>query len=321
MLRGETSPDELGARAASERRASNYRLLSPSRLLFGLRPRVRVLRVSHWLRFGNSVKQLINVFLVADQLNAEQIQFPQPHPFFASVRAGNFNLSWGTAKPTSPALEGEFFNSKAFRLKGKASNIARVVIELVRPMLAETLRSPDPRVQDSDLVLHFRGGDVFRQTMRPHPLYAQPPLSFYLSVVEREGPNRVWLVFEDRSNPCVEAAASELKRQGYPVILQSGTLAEDIRVLLSATRFASARGTFGEMIAHLSHRLQRAYFFERPRLEVLRRLGIEAILAKDVGGEFTSKLLSNNWEASPEQQAMLLSYPANKLSFELPSLV
>jgi len=261
---------------------------------------------------------LINVFQVAEALGARAVQFAEPHPFFLGERAGNFDLIWDSAPSPLPTLEGEFFNARTFRLEQTASGVARVFAELVRPMLARPLRTPDPRVVGSDLVLHFRAGDVFRQSKLPHPGYGQPPLSFYLTVVEREQPARVWLVYEDRSNPCIEATEVALKARGVEVLMQSATLTEDLQVMLSATRMASGRGSFGEMIAHLSGRLRRAYFFERGgSVHALQHLGVEVTVARDANGEFKSKLLSNNWVASSEQRTLLLSYPAEKLSFEV----
>jgi len=157
---------------------------------------------------------------------------------------------------------------------------------------------------------------VFR---KPHPSYAQPPLSYYIAAVDREQPTRVWLVFEDRSNPCIEAAEAALRHRGIEVLLQSGSLADDLRLLMSATCLVGGRGSFAYMIAHLSGRLRRAYFFERGGMEALRELGIAVIIARDADHEFKAKLLNNNWIASPEQRALMLSYPADNLAFKIQS--
>ena len=187
------------------------------------------------------------------------------HPFFEGGRAGDFELIWADNLSLLPTLEGEFFNVRAFRLKSSAPEMARVFTELVRPLLVARLREPDLRVRRDDLVLHFRAGDIFRQTRPPHPGYGQPPLSYYLAAVEREQPARVWLVFEDRSNPCIDAAEAALRKRGVEVLLQSGTLEEDLRLLLSASRLVAGRGSFAHMVAHLSERLRKAYFFEQGR--------------------------------------------------------
>jgi hypothetical protein len=309
MLRGMSSLPEAS-------RGDKHRILNPNKVLFRRRPSIDVVRLSYWLHFGNAVQQLKNAFQVAEKLGARTLQFLQPHPFFEGERSGHFELIWGNAPCTSPALEGEFFNAKTFRLGATAFADARVYAELLRPMLNETLRTPDPRIAGDDLVLHFRAGDIFRQSKPPNPRYGQPPLSFYLEVVDREQPSRVWLVFQDRSNPCIDAAEAAIRQRGIQVNVQSGALADDLRLMLSAPRLVLGRGSFGHMVAHLSGRLEKAYFFERSCMEQLRHLGVEVVVARDVDGEFKSKLLKNNWSASAEQRSLMLSYPTGKLSFE-----
>jgi hypothetical protein len=309
MLRGKLLMPEA-------RRGNKYRLLNPRPLLFQLRPKINVLRVPYWKRFGNAIQQLRNAFRVAEALGAETVQFVQQHPFFEGGQAGDFELIWGDNPSLLPTLEGEFFNVSTFRLRTSEPDMARVFTEFVRPLLVAHLREPDLRVRRDDLVLHFRAGDIFRQTRPPSPKYGQPPLSYYLAAVEREQPARVWLVFEDRGNPCVDAAEAALRERGVEVLLQSGTLEEDLRLLLSASRLAAGRGSFAHMVAHLSERLHKAYFFETGDMGVLRELGVEVIIGKDADGEFRTKLLNNNWARSAEQQALMISYPADKLGFE-----
>jgi hypothetical protein len=94
-------------------------------------------------------------------------------------------------------------------------------------------------------------------------------------------------------------------------------LADDLRVLMSARRIVAGRGTFIHMTAHLSERLQKLYIFEHGahRMQPLRELGVEVILARDIGDEYKARLLNGNWTGSTAQRALMLSYPAEKLRF------
>jgi len=239
----------------------------------------------------------------------------QLHPFFEGGRVGDLELIWGDNLSIVPTLEGEFFNVMAFCLKSSAPEMARVFTESVRPLLVARLREPDRRITREDLVLHFRAGDIFRQTRPPNPGYGQPPLSYYLAAVDREQPARVWLVFEDRGNPCIDAAEGALRKRGVEVLLQSGTLEEDLRLLLSASRLVAGIGSLAHMVAHLSERLRKVYFFGKVNVEVLHELGVEVIVGRDADGEFRTKLLNSNWIGSAEQRALMISYPADKLAF------
>jgi hypothetical protein len=308
MLRGRLLSSEA-------RRGNHYRLLNPYTLLFMRRPKVDVVRLPYWLRLGNAIRQLRNALQVAEKLGARTIQFVESHPLLEGSRVGNFELVWGDCYCTTPTLEGEFFNAKTFRLKSSAPEIARVFTDLVRPLLAAPIRESDPRLRPDDLVLHFRAGDIFGPSKPSILNYGQPPLSYYLAAVDRERPSRVWLVYEDRNNPCIADAEAALQSRGIKVLLQSGSLEEDVRLLLSASQLVAGRGSFAFMVAHLSKRLRKAYFFHQGNMEALCKLGVEVIIASDTDGEFKTKLLQNNWVCSAEQQSLMISYSSDKLEF------
>ena len=294
-----------------------YRLLRSRPLLFQINPKVDVLRVAGWFRFGNSVMQLRNVIYVAERWGARAIEASKSHPFFVGESAGPIALSWGVKKVgLAPTLQGRFFRLQEFDLSLSASDEARIFRDYVRPMVRPEFRIPDMRVRPDDLILHFRAGDVFTEEV--HPGYGQPPLSYYLAAVEREQPARAWLVYEDRSNPCIDAAEAALRQRGIDVVLQSGTLDEDLRILMSARRIVAGRGTFVHMVSHLSDTLNRVYFFEWGQPASLRRLGIQVVKSTDAHGEFKAALLSRNWRNAPGQRALMLSYPADRLAFTLP---
>jgi hypothetical protein len=291
-----------------------YRLLRARPLLLQINPKVDVLRIAGWFRFGNSVIQLRNAIYVAERLGARAIEASESHSFFAGDRAGRIALSWGVRKAgLAPTLQGRFFKLDDFDLSLDADDAARIFRHHVRPLVRPEFRIPDMRVRPDDLVLHFRAGDVFSGEV--HPGYGQPPLSFYLAAVEREQPARVWLVYEDRGNPCIDAAETALRQRGLDVVVQSGTLDDDLRVLLSARRIVAGRGSFVHMVSHLSDCLTKIYFFERGPCDSLRRLGIQVVNSTDAHGEFKAGLLSLNWRNAPEQRALMLSYPAERVAF------
>jgi hypothetical protein len=300
---------------------------------YSLQPEIKALRIARWYRFGNSVIQLRNALYLAEKLNVQIIEFAQPHPFFMSNRVGGYQFVHVDRRPRRLTIEGSFFMLDAFHLSIDVTARSRLFKQYIRPLLTRQVSDADPRVNSEDLVLHFRAGDVFRQSKPPNPdygqpplsfylaNYGQPPLSFYLAVVEREKPGRVWLVFEDRGNPCVDAVESALRERGIEVMLQSASLADDLRLLLSARRLVASRGSFVHMIAHLSVRLRKVYFFEPMYFfddmedRVLPELGVEVVKVSDAQGEFKAKVL-RQWSGLSEQRALILSYPGEKLKIE-----
>ena len=313
LFRGQRGADIYGGSGA-------YRLTGANALLRQQNHRLDVLRVVSFAKFGNAVRQLRNVFAVALAYGARRIEFPNPTPYFFGNRVGKFDLAWrltrqAPGQPEAPGLDGRFYYLDALGLKPGPQEQEEIIRRYVRPLMAPELKQLHPEVRDDDIVLHFRGGDVFGATgTYIHREYGQPPVGFYLAAVEREKPSRVWLVYEDRANPGVDAVEAALRARGIAVIAQSGTLDADLRVLLSATRLVAGIGSFVPSVAALSTRAKRLYLFGGS-IPTLQRLGITVIEGRDVRGDYRRAVRSGNWTASAEQRALMLSYPADALDF------
>ena len=279
---------------------------------------IDMLRVSEWKRFGNAVRQLKNVFLAARRYEVSSVEFPSPHPFFSGSVAGPFRLTWtalGRA-PVPKGLEGEFFSLLGLGFRPTPEQEAGVLKEIVRPLLVPQMKADPPALEDVDMVLHFRGGDVFKPPIghAPHRGYGQPPLAYYLAAVAREKPSRVRLVFQDRNNPTVAAAEAVLRTRGIDVLMQSSSLGADLRVLLNARCLVGSFGSFCQGIAALSTRVQRFYQFGPP-IPALRLLGIHLVEGVDEPGDYRRAVASNNWAATPAQLALMTEYAEEAIRF------
>jgi hypothetical protein len=294
-----------------------YRVVNPAR--YFLRPSAAIdsLEVAEWLRFGNSIQQLIHVFALAERYGVRRILLPGRHLFFHGERAGDVSLSWDgeRRRPVGLALSGYFLHMRALMPPLDAGTEHRIAERQVRPLLARDLLRADPRVGADDLVMHLRGGDAF-DPVDVKPGYWQPPLAYYLAAFEHSRPRRVWLVFEDRQNPVVAGAEEALRLRGAEVIVQSGRLIDDLRVLLSARRLVASIGTFLPAVAVLSPRLEIFYQFSRHPSRVLEMKGIQVLRAYDTTGQFTAQVAAN-WGARPEQLAMMMGYPVDGIRIEV----
>jgi hypothetical protein len=309
LFEGRVAIDNSGGSGA-------FRVRSAATHFFRRSTSIAFVRLANWLRFGNAFRQLTNLFFAAESYGVRTVEFRSRHPLFQASRLGPFTLRW--QRPTlhlgGVGLEGDFFYLDALGLKPTIDDEAKIAKAYLRDLLSPSLRTPTPRVGENDLVLHFRAGDVFGPGFI-HPLYGQPPLAYYLAAVERERPARAWLVYESRANPCVNAVEARLRAAGVPVEIQSGTLEQDLSVLLSARRLVAGRGSFCDAVAALSERLERLYLFGTTNT-VLRKLGIGIVRADDVPGDYTSFVLSGNWAASPRQLLMMLQYDKAHLRFD-----
>ena len=311
LLRGELAVNRLGGTGA-------YRILAPQHILQGGQPHFEVLRVTTFGRFGNAVRRLRNVIAFARRYGVPRVEFVQRHELFGGDHIRELSLGWSfplepPAEQQTPGIIGDFYVLHAFGFDTAPAEEAEIIRDYVRPLLSPRLRTPRWDVADDDLVLHFRSGDIFKPQAN-HPAYGQPPASYYLSAVAREKPRRVWLVYEDRRNPTVDAVEATLRAHGVTVFAQSTTLEGDMHVLLSARRIVAGIGTFVPAIASLSDRLRQLTSFEPP-IEALRELGITQISGSDREGTYRAAILSNNWRNSPEQREIMLSYPPGALQF------
>jgi hypothetical protein len=292
-----------------------YRVLNPAWYFVRPSAAIGTLQVAEWLRFGNSVLQLINVFALAERYAVRRIRLPSQHLFYQSTGIGDVMLHWdGERRASDLALSGYFLHTRALMPPLDAGTERSIVDRCVRPLLTQDLLHSDPRVGADDLVMHFRGGDAF-DSEDIKPGYWQPPLAYYLAVFEHDCPRRVWLVFEDRRNPTVAGIEEALRLRGVEVIVQSGTLLEDLRVLLSARRLVASVGTFVPMAALLSPKLETFYQFSRHPNPVLALKGVRVVSAYDAKGEFMATVAAK-WGARSEDLAMMMSYPVDGIRLE-----
>lgn len=112
----------------------------------------------------------------------------------------------------------------------------------------------------SEVVLHMRSGDVMTNHSRSG-VYPQPPCSFYEKVILTGNSGApfpdVRIVTEsDRRNPCLEYLN---ERFGGKVVVQSGSLQQDVCTIVNARNLVSSFGTFVPALALLNTKLDRLY--------------------------------------------------------------
>lgn len=171
-----------------------------------------------------------------------------------------------------------------------------------------------PTLAPDHLVIHLRGGDVFGP--RKPASYGQPPLSFYTLILESEEWSAVTIVHEDSVNPVLPGILEAAAQRKIPVFQQSGSVYDDVAVLLTARRLVAGRGTFVPAIAGLSRAVERVYYFENKFSVFPARHDVEIVRVADANGDYVRNVLSHNWSNSPEQRALMLDYPVSSLVIE-----
>ena len=264
--------------------------------------------------FGNAVAQLKHVGFICELTGAHILQAHDPgQRFLPEIEQGLV-----LADRTAPTGEGEevtmrgiFYYAEALSISLQPEDHVRLVKKFVRPILRPSFLEQDPRISPDDMIMHFRSGDIMRGE-HINGGYGQPPVSFYIKAAALSGARRFWLIYQDDANPAVALVEKHLKREGFTVFKQSSSLENDCRVILSASQFACAYGTFGLALAEISTNLRNLYTFsefDRYPLEVFKATQVKVTRIEDGEGIYTRACMSSNWQASTVQLGLLRSYP------------
>lgn len=108
-------------------------------------------------------------------------------------------------------------------------------------------------LNENDLYIHIRSGDVFIK--HPNRYLGQPPLNYYLDIINSRKWNKIHVIAENDNNPCVK----ELSKRGY--VFSKGSLHHDMSLLVNAVNLVVGPGSFGQAIALLSKKLKTYYVF------------------------------------------------------------
>ena len=275
-------------------------------------------------RFGNNLRQLINAANLAIGIGTRTVLFTRLPHFEAPVPVQACGLRFVSYdKPESivaPALCGRFLTTTGLSplLTRRAAMTPALIKQALVPLCTLPIRQT-PR-GPHEIAFHMRAGDVFRTDRPPHEGYPQPPLAYYIGVLNHfraEYPNPVaTIVFEDLGNPCIEAFDRHLEREAVPRRLQSASFREDMAVLFAHRTLVFGRGSSGRAIVALSSNVERVYstWMEPQMLTAANASDAQVFefvertpIATPVG----------QWANTEEQRALMLSYPLDNLDMRV----
>lgn len=273
------------------------------------------LSVETYGRMGNNLLQSANAILLARALELPFVKLPKSEilQLTGSRETSGLTLlanEFNTAR-IGGFLSGHFYSGAQVQRIGATMEHRRRAIQThLLPHLDLPLAQAEP---EGCLTIHLRSGDIFRPN--PHKAYAQPPLAFYARAIEDARKawkiDRVRLVFEDRTNPCVAPLETYIQESGLALLSQSGTFQEDVATLLKARHLVFGFGTFGVGICLLSNAaLSVDVFgvtgFSFAELKSLKRVQVFG----DTSGMYPRV---GEWTASPEQRKLMTSLPSEAI--------
>ena len=271
--------------------------------------------------FGNSLIQLANALAVAEALHVDRL-YVEPvwylrTPATVSARTDHKILvTQGHdrgSEQDGPILEGRFLFDRSLAPLLQPHDDPFRYVRSLRPF---TCFLPGPALPRDHLVIHVRAGDVFSGN-DVNRRYGQPPLAYYLAVLDHDRWNTVDVVYEDLGNPVIAPLLEACRSRGLVTRSNTDDLSGTIDHLLRARNLVTGRGTFIPTIAALSENAERLYTFEGEVLPGFERWavipGVERYDVHDVDGGYRTTILDDNWRNSTPQRRLMLEYPLGHL--------
>lgn len=276
-------------------------------------------------RFGNSVIQFLNSISIAGALNGSIVSY---HRFDAienrtlvlrsgleAKRASIFRPRDGapaTIWRTHAMIPNWSLERPCLEKFSQARHSLQVALDVPKP--SESEMSPE-----GHLTVYVRGGDAFAR--KPEPNYAQPPLSFYLSILESKTWDSVEFVTEDKANPVLEPLAEWCESSKVSFSFSGHSLPHAIERVALARNLVSANGSFVPAIVYLARGKRDVYHFHKTPPALLCGEEVTLFVVEDTKGEYVQKLMSRNWQNRPDQQHLMLTYPQEFLRLKEPNHV
>jgi hypothetical protein len=201
-----------------------------------------MIEISKWYGgFANNLLQIINAITIAKTKQINFINFPE-HKYFSTTQ-----IDLQLFKNNHQRVDGLFFDVKKTNSPIEMKEIFHKYIEPIFRLIKE---STDFELRSNEITVHLRSGDNFSKN--PHSSYVQPPLSFYLKLLDNYNLN---LVFEDVKNPCI----NKLLLEDNVKNMSNSSLSSDLNYLLNSKNLAIGHGTFGFAIYLISKKLENLY--------------------------------------------------------------
>jgi hypothetical protein len=261
-----------------------------------------MLIINEWYgRFGNNIIQIINSIEYCFQENINEITIPYHTLFkFQKIKLNccinnSNNIIIKSGHFVFYLVKDNIINLNGNKIKSHFNLY-------IKPILTFDI---DNQISDS-LGIHFRSGDAFKNN--PHPLYIQPPYSYYKSVINENNNIAIKMFTEDLKNPCACKFNNE-----YNFNWKQSELKEDLKNICNCKKMILSFSTLSLFLILMNSNCQEIYvadyiysFFKDVQWDM-----------KDIIDKSKTKLIIYNlpnyiqplqWKNTQEQQNIMLNY-------------
>ena len=290
--------------------------------------RIDALHVTTFGRFGNLLVQIGHALDVAQYLGVSRIYYDvitQALGVFEVTRPvaidGIELIATSNARPRDEkTLVGTFW-SLHLLCPPEMDHLCKrdlVLSGKLYALLSDEIRHNLAPLQATDIVAHYRGGDIFQNRFSLD--YVQPPFAFYrksIEILTKLQNGKVYIVCEDKLNPAVDATIAWLEATGRPFEVHSGELKNDLKVMFAAYAVVASYGTFVSAVMKLSPNIRTVFAFDNGWIErdhARFRSDVELRRFADARGLYTKH---GEWQATEDQIALIVTYDSDSIVEEL----
>jgi len=216
-----------------------------------------MLVIDNWYgRLGNNITQIVNSILICMIKDLNYIKFKN-HKYFNknSIIINNKNDDINHEKDISQFFsKNELLNKYNIDLLNKL-NYKNEYKKIIKKKLKEIfIIESNNKLDDNDLTIHIRSGDIF--SSNPHNGHVQPPLQFYIKIINSKKWNNIYLISEDLKNPCTK----QLLNMYENIIYKKNNLKTDIQIILNSTNIVFGFGSFIPALLLLNQFCKNIYY-------------------------------------------------------------
>jgi len=210
----------------------------------------------------------------------------------------------------------DLFFPKNLHLVNKRNIIVKEYFNIcnkyIKPYLNPDIFKP---LSEKICVIHIRSGDQFDIKQKSHPLYTQPPLNYYIKIINEYNDiyDKFIVVTEpDMMNPCIK----KLKEYSSKVEIRTKSAEEDLIYFLKTKTIVLGFSTFSELAVFLSPNLQNMFFWNHIHLfsdktVIPKNINVKSIILKK---PYVKRGKSNN--ADKKLLKLMIDYKLEDVIFE-----
>ena len=215
----------------------------------------KMVYVDKSFNFGNSLVLLNNLIYYCEILNIKNIYLNSNFkwPIHQNVSYGKMNISLISKKSINLNKDNIIIFDKKLTYFQKVFK-PEIRINILKNEIKRYL--PTIKINEDDLYIHIRGGDIFDYKAKGNINYAQPPLCLYTKVLTKFNFRNIFILSMDNSNPIIKLLINEFPQ----IILTHNSIEIDISILLNAFNLIGSMSSFLTSIIILNENLKN--FFE-----------------------------------------------------------